>query len=276
MSEIQGRIDFITIIEVNKANPNGDPGNDNRPRQTEEGFGEISDVCIKRKIRNRLQDLGCSIYLQSEDRSDDGILNLHDRLKNNIDIASVKKNKKELNRLACEKWIDVRAFGSVFAFKGDSLTSGIRGAVTIQPAFSVNEIDIETTSITKSVNSEATEKRASDTMGEKHRVNYGVYVIKGSINARTAQLNGLTKEDCDKLFEAIRTLFINDDTCARPSGTMNVLKTYIFEHNNIDGQYSPLEVFNSIQILSEKETPTNFNDFRIEEKELPGLTVLKY
>ena len=277
MSELKGRIDFIALINVDHANPNGDPGNDNRPRQTDDGFGEISDVCIKRKMRNRLQDMGEAIFVQSEDRVNDGYLSLHDRLDANIDTKSLKKDKTGLLQLAYEKWIDVRAFGSVFAFKGSDLTAGARGAVTIQPAFSVSEIDVETLSITKSVNSESKEGKASDTMGEKHRVKYGLYVVKGSINARFANKNGLTEEDCEKILKSIKTMFVNDDTSARPAGSMEVVDLFVIKHNSLDGDASLVQIFNSLKITPNVEHPSKYNDYDIIiPEEINGLKILKY
>ena len=275
MSKINGRIDFITLIEVAHANPNGDPSNGNRPRQTDDGFGEISDVCLKRKIRNRLQDMGESIFVQSEDRTDDGITSLHERLNSKVD-KTAKKDKTKVIEIANKEWLDVRAFGGVFAFKGDDLSVGIRGAVTIQPAFSVSEIYTETSQITKSVNSEAKTGKASDTMGEKHRIKYGLYMMKGSINARTAEKNNFTEEDAEKILKAIKTMFINDDTSARPAGSMNIRKMYVFKHNNIDGQYSPYDVFNSIDVTTNVVEPDEFCDYNIEIKELKDLKMIEY
>ena len=83
MSEFTNKIDFEVLVMVKNANPNGDPLNGNRPRETYDGFGEISDVCIKRKIRNRLQDMGEKIFVQSDERSDDGCKSLADRAKSN-------------------------------------------------------------------------------------------------------------------------------------------------------------------------------------------------
>ena len=151
---LNNKIDFAVIISVRCANPNGDPLNGNRPRQTYDGYGEISDVCLKRKIRNRLQDMGESIFVQSDDNRVDDFRSLNDR----FNAANLGDTRKD----GCAKWLDVRAFGQVFAFskkgkgkpkKGeakqadteidstdgsaDSVSVGIRGPVTIQSAFSL-------------------------------------------------------------------------------------------------------------------------------------------
>ena len=153
------KIDFTMLITVTNANPNGDPLNGNRPRETFTGHGEISDVCIKRKLRNRLQDMGEKIFVQSDDRCDDGYNSLADRAKNNETLKAIINGKQTdrdtFAKAACTEWMDVRSFGQVFAFKGDSVSVGIRGPVSIQQAVSVSPVDIISMQITKSVNSES-------------------------------------------------------------------------------------------------------------------------
>ena len=132
MGAFTNKIDFEVVIMVNHGNPNGDPLNGNRPREDFDGFGEISDVCLKRKIRNRLQDMGEKIFIQSEERCDDGCKSLADRTKTNDEMQKALKAKdnEAYAKAACKTWIDVRAFGQVFAFKGNSVSVGVRGPVT--------------------------------------------------------------------------------------------------------------------------------------------------
>lgn len=132
MSELKGKIDFTLFVSADNANPNGDPLNGNRPRINMDGYGEISDVCIKRKIRNRLQDLGQKIFVQSDDRTDDPYTSLKDRADGCEELKTQIGNKKNANRdacaaIACKEWLDVRAFGQVFAFKGIPVSFGVRG-----------------------------------------------------------------------------------------------------------------------------------------------------
>ncbi len=136
MSSLQNKIDFTLIITAKNANPNGDPLNGNRPREDINGFGEISDVCIKRKIRNRLQDMGERIFVQSDDRCDDGYDSLRARADGCEALKKTAKGDKDaFAKAACEEWIDVRSFGQVFAFKGTSdVSAGVRGPVSIQQA----------------------------------------------------------------------------------------------------------------------------------------------
>lgn len=269
------KIDFAMLVEVNHANPNGDPLNGNRPRETYDGFGEISDVCIKRKIRNRLQDMGERIFVQSSERADDGCKSLSERAQNNeaLQKAVKAKNNEEYARVACETWMDVRAFGQVFAFKADKVSIGVRGPVSVQAAFSVKEINIDSLQITKSVNSEPSEKKSSDTMGMKHRVDSALYVIKGSINHQLADKTGFSEEDAEKIKEALRTLFVNDSSSARPDGSMEVRKLYWWKHNCPMGQYSSAKVHRLLEVKTLKDDPKSFEDYEIELHSLPGLEV---
>ena len=279
---LKNKIDFALIFTVKKANPNGDPLNGNRPRVDYEGFGEVSDVCLKRKLRNRLQDLGEDIFVQSEDNKKEGdeFTSLRDRYDYNENIKKIelkinkKNNKKTIDcerhaKVACETWYDVRAFGQVFAFKKDKkskkdeeenekeapVSIGIRGPVTIHNAVSINPVDIHSQQITKSVNleTESDGKKGSDTMGMKHRVEYGVYVTYGSINCQLAEKTGFSESDAEKLLTALVTLFENDESSARPSGSMKVEEVVWWKHNCKNGQYASADVHDSIEIcLDEK------------------------
>ncbi|MBN2929566.1 MAG: type I-C CRISPR-associated protein Cas7/Csd2 [Eubacterium sp.] len=253
------------------------------PRVTYEGYGEMSDVCIKRKIRNRLLDAGENIFVQSDDKNTDGYKSLKARAEANEAFgAELKKGKKaDAQRgyeIACKEWMDVRSFGQVFAFKGSDLSLGIRGPVSVQPAFSVDPIDITSMQITKSVNSEDKEGKSSDTMGMKHRVDFGVYILKGSINVQLSEKTGFTEEDAEKIKEAIRTLFVNDSSSARPDGSMVMHKLYWWKHNCKIGQYSSHKVHNSIEIKKKEgvRNPRKIEDYEIICHELPGLAVEEY
>ena len=180
------KIDFALIIRVKNANPNGDPLNGNRPRTDFQGFGEITDVCLKRKIRDRLQDAGESIFVQSDEKKTDGMTSLANRAKDKgvglgADAFNARKSSRdETAKKACEKWLDVRSFGQVFAFgksdDGAGVSIAVRGPVTLHSAFSIEPVSVTSTQITKSVSGEGDgSKKASDTMGMKHRVDSGVY-----------------------------------------------------------------------------------------------------
>src|SRR5690606_34242800 len=122
MSSLSKKIDFAIIFSVKNANPNGDPLNGNRPRTDYDGFGEITDVCLKRKIRDRLQDTGEAIFVQSDEKKVDEYHSLRARAEGVLgkEALNAKKTKPEAAaKKACEAWFDVRAFGQLFAFKSE-------------------------------------------------------------------------------------------------------------------------------------------------------------
>jgi len=258
MTTLQNKIDFALIFSAKNANPNGDPLGGNRPRTTSDGLGEVSDVCIKRKIRNRLQELGNDIFVQMDENNTDGKKSLSERFSDFLITLNKEdqKNKEVVAKKVCEKWIDVRSFGQVFAFKEGKDTSGVsigvRGPVSIQSAFSVDPVVIESIQITKSVNSESTKDggKSSDTMGMKHRVNKAVYVTYGSISPQLSEKTGFNDDDAEKIKNTLITLFDGDESSARPSGSMQILKVIWFRHNNKSGQYSSAKVHNSVIVDS--------------------------
>lgn len=283
MEALQNKIDFALIITAANANPNGDPLNGNRPRQDIDGRGEISDVCIKRKLRNRLQDMGEKVFVQSDDRCDDGIGSLHDRVKANKTLTDLSKgkstNRDEFAKAACAEWIDVRSFGQVFAFKDDAVSVGVRGPVSIQQAVSVSPVDVISMQITKSVNSESgKEGKASDTMGTKHRVAFGLYVVNGSINCQLAEKTGFTEEDAEKIKQALLTLFENDSSSARPDGSMEVCRLYWWKHSCKTPKYSSAKVHRllSVKLKDNVKRPASIEDYDIVLNSLDGLDVEKY
>ncbi len=150
---------------------------------------------------------------------------------------------------------------------------GVRGPVSIHQAVSCSPVDINSMQITKSVNSEPAEGKSSDTMGTKHFVEFGLYRIKGSINVQLAEKTGFSEEDAEKLKEALRTLFINDASAARPDGSMEVISVYWWKHNNKIGQYSAAKVHDSLKIdLKEGVSyPAGVEDYEIRIEPLPGL-----
>lgn len=274
MSKIlQNKIDFCVIISVDGANPNGDPLNGNRPRTTYEGNGEISDVCIKRKIRNRLQDMGEEIFVQSNDRCDDGYKSLGERIKGlesfKKEFTKKKPNADIIKAITCKKWIDVRSFGAVFPFKGLTVSTNVRGCVSLGFAKSLDFVHIKDFQITKSTNLNETEDGRKDktTLVSRSVVEKSCYVFYGSIHVQLAEINGFTEEDAEKIHQALITLFRNDESAARPSGTINVQRVYWWKHNNKDGQYPPIKVFKTLEIKPKKEYPF----FAVTEDPLPNL-----
>lgn len=268
MSELKGKIDFTLFVSVSNANPNGDPLNGNRPRINLDGYGEISDVCVKRKIRNRFQDLGQRVFVQPDDRTDDGFRSLKERAEGceelNKEISRKKKADRDLcAQIACKEWIDVRSFGQVFAFKGEDVSFGVRGPVSIHQAVSLSPVDVISMQITKSVNSEAgKESKASDTMGTKHRIRFAVYKVMGSVNVQLAEKTGFSQEDAEILKESLKTLFENDASSARPDGSMEVCRMYWWQHAEKTPAVSSGKIQRSFKI-NEVNRPSKFEDYNI-------------
>jgi CRISPR-associated protein Csd2 len=283
MAVLNKKIDFALVFSVKNANPNGDPLSGNMPRITLDGMGELSDVCLKRKIRDRLLEHGENIFVQSDDNRKDDFKTLKDRAENTLKEAM--KDGAKLREKACKTWVDVRAFGQVFAYKGDGkgggVSVGIRGPATIQSAFSVDSINITSIQITKSVSGEGSgEKKASDTMGMKHRVDFGLYVTYGSMNPQLAERTGFSYEDAQKIKNALLHIFDNDASSARPEGSMEVVQLYWWEHSSKSGQYSSAKVHRSLEIKPKGKTekPQSQQDYVIKVTPLDGLTpeVLTY
>jgi len=287
---LQHKIDFAVILTVDHANPNGDPLNGNRPRTDYEGYGEISDVCLKRKIRDRLMELGQGVFVQSDDRKLDGMVSLKARAESDEyglgkdAFNSKKSSREETAKRACAKWYDVRAFGQLFAFKAEggkkkkneeeesdekseSVSIPIRGPVSLHSAFSVEPVSVASIQITKSVSSEGDgTKRGADTMGMKHRVDKkAIYVFYGSINPQLAERTGFSDEDALVLKGILPRLFENDASSARPEGSMAVNQVFWWEHNSKAGQYSSAKVHKSLTVKGD-------GTFALDGEATPGLT----
>lgn len=255
MSTLRNKIDFAVIFSVKNANPNGDPLNGNRPRTDYDGFGEITDVCLKRKIRDRLQDGGNPIFVQSDEKKSDSYPSLRARAEGVLgkDKLNAKKTSpEETTKLACKEWFDVRTFGQLFAFKSeekDGVSIPIRGPVTIQSAFSVEPVSITSTQITKSVSGDGDgSKRGSDTMGMKHRVDKATYVTFGAISPQLAERTGFSDDDAEMIKQILPKLFEGDASSARPEGSMAVEKVIWWQHGSKSGQYSSAKVHRTLKV----------------------------
>jgi len=261
MPTLHTKIDFAVVLRVDHANPNGDPLNGNRPRTDYNGFGEITDVCLKRKMRDRLQELGEAIFVQSNDRRNDSAKCLRERAEKALGnkLSSIEQTVEA----ASTTWFDVRAFGQIFPFKkkgkakddegeGGGVSIPIRGPVTVRSAFSVQPVqgEIVSTQITKSVNLEGDSdlKRSSDTVGMKHRVDHGIYVFFGAMNPQLAEKTLFSDNDAEAIKRVLPRLFENDASSARPEGSMEVLKVVWWKHNCKPGRYSSAKVHRSLTV----------------------------
>ena len=245
METLSKKIDFVLFFSVKNANPNGDPLLENMPRSDYEGCGEVSDVCIKRKVRNRLQDAGYEIFVQANDRNQDGFKSLEERFNHQF---TTKNTAEEIREQACQKWIDIRSFGQVITYQKRSI--GIRGPVSISLGWSLDPVTAVTMQITRSTNGMRATKeggRSSDTMGSKNLIKFGVYKVCGSMNCYFSEKTGFNDEDANAIKEALLSLFENDLSSARPEGSMNVEKIYWFTHPDKLGVASSAKIHDLVK-----------------------------
>jgi len=241
MSDTLKQHDFVVSIVVNGANPNGDPSNENRPRTAlDGGYGEISQMCIKRKIRNALYYSGEKLFIVSDELVNDDKYSIEERTS---EILKGATSAVERKKSMLENFIDARLFGFVIAIPkpkdskkskrgesasddadGASVSCNTRGAVSIVDARSTTPIDIEEVNITKSTNGSKTadNKKSSDTMGGCYYKTSGVYVFYGSVNRFWGEKNMVTEDDVKKLQNAIMNMFENDISISRPAGSMSI------------------------------------------------------
>ena len=278
---INKKVDFIALVEVSNANPNGDPLAGNMPRTDANGYGLISDVAIKRKIRNRMQDMGYPIFVQSRDRIEDDFKSLQKRFENEFKKSD---SDADIEKGSNEKWLDVRSFGQVITFLNKSI--GIRGPISISIAKSLLPITSTSMQITRSTNGMEAKNdsgRSSDTMGTKHFVDHAVYVIYGSVNAYFAEKTGFSDEDLAVVKECLLTLFENDASSARPEGSMAIRDVFWFTHGSKLGTVSSAKIRDLLQ-WQEPQVEVNrlasYSDYHIQldqekvaEYEAQGLTV---
>lgn len=261
------KIDFVVYFTVENANPNGDPLSGNMPRQDNELKGIVSDVCLKRKIRNRMQDMGNEIFVQANERISDS----HKSLEARFNAMFPKKNKvpdDDIYEKMCQSYIDTRSFGQVVTFQNRSI--GIRGPVSVTMAKSVQPVNISSMQITRSTNgmeAEVGKQRSSDTMGMKHYVDFGLYAFSGSINPYFSEKTGFSEEDAEVIKEALQTLFVNDVSSARPDGSMEVIKVLWIKHPNKLGVLSTAKIrpLLSARLKDESLSGQSFTDYVIEE-----------
>jgi len=258
---LENKIDFMVTIEVREANANGDPLSGNMPRTDAKGHGLISDVAIKRKIRNRMQDFGHPTFVQAGDRIEDEFRSLEKRFSNQF---NAKDSDEDIEEKANKLWLDVRSFGQVFTYLKKSI--GVRGPVSINMAKSLEPIVISSLQITRSTNGmEAKNEsgRSSDTMGMKYFVDYGVYLLKGSINPNFAEKTGFSTEDVEVIKQALVSLFENDASSARPEGSMRVKEVFWFTHSNKLGNISSARVFDLFEFDKENQEKNTYEDYGI-------------
>lgn len=273
MKEIKNRIDFLYVVDVKNGNPNGDPDGANCPRQdTETGNGIITDVCIKRKIRNYVDMVagnkpGYEIFI-----SDKAVLNRRQEDVENSE--AVTSGKKDLAQALCEKYYDIRTMGAVLTNGGNH--GQLRGPLQIGIGESVEPIMPVEMCITRCAVTKEEDENKERTMGRKSIVPYGLYVIPGFISANLAQQTGFNQDDLDLLFDALTNMFDHDRSAAR--GLMSAQKLIVFEHDSVYGNAPAHKLFELVTITRKPDVEVARSikdyDITIDEEHLPkGVTI---
>lgn len=278
---ITKKIDFVATIVVNGANPNGNPLDANRPRVDNRGYGEISDVCLKHKLRMILDAMwqeslnredGNAVLLVGNNYGDERVSTVQKRIEEYFgDKFLLDESNKNIGVRICEKFIDVRCFGTLLAVQKAQLQKGkqetakpkrdeglsvpVTGAVTIQTAKSVQKISVVETQITKSMSFVSEDKKGSDTMGLKYRVDRAAYVVYGTISPYMAEKNKMTTADAEAIKYAIKHMFDLDASAARPSGTMEVKELFWMTHPSKLGSKPSAAVHRAVEIVKQEEYP---------------------
>jgi len=274
MSELKNRIDFVYIFDVQDGNPNGDPDAGNLPRvDAETGMGLVTDVCLKRKVRNYVQvakdcTTGYDIFIKEKAVLNKSIDAAHEEesVKNAVDKTTAARN------VMCKKYFDIRAFGAVMSTGKNA--GQVRGPIQFTFARSVDPIAAMEHSITRMA--VATEKEAEKqggdnrTMGRKATVPYGLYVCHGFISANLAQQTGFSEEDLALFWDALKNMFDVDRSAAR--GLMSAQKLIVFKHESVLGNAPANKLFDIVKIEKKCEgAPRKFSDYivTIDDKNLP-------
>ena len=279
MTELKNRIDFVYIFDVQDGNPNGDPDAGNLPRvDAETGMGLVTDVCLKRKVRNYVQVAkgltdGYDIFIKEK-----AVLNSEiDKAHDDEDVKNAKDKTAAARQFMCRNYYDIRTFGAVMSTGKNA--GQVRGPIQFTFARSVAPIATAEHSITRMA--VATEKEAEKqngdnrTMGRKATVPYGLYVCHGFISANLAKQTGFSVEDLNLFFEALKNMFDVDRSAAR--GLMSAQKLIVFRHDSELGNAPANKLFDRVKVEKVTEdAPRSFSDYRVEidKSDLPsGVTV---
>ena len=283
---IKNRYDFVILFDVENGNPNGDPDAGNMPRiDPETGLGLVTDVCLKRKIRNYVEivkegEPGYGIYIKDSvplNRSDETAYKA-------LDVKDVKKAKKDdpdldrkIRDFMCENFYDIRTFGAVMTtFVKAALNCGqVRGPVQLGFARSVDPIVPQEVTITRvAITTEADAERKGTEMGRKYIVPYGLYRAEGFVSANLARkTTGFSEEDLALLWNAIIHMFDEDRSAAR--GKMAVRELIVFKHSTELGDAPAYKLFEAVQAKKNVDVPRSYRDYdvSVDESAIPeGVT----
>lgn len=279
MSELKNRIDFVYIFDVQDGNPNGDPDAGNLPRvDAETGMGLVTDVCLKRKVRNYVQVAkdcaeGYDVFIKEKAVLNKSIDAAHDE----ESVKNAKDKTSAARDVMCRKYFDVRTFGAVMSTGKNA--GQVRGPIQLTFARSVDPIATMEHSITRMA--VATEKEAEKqggdnrTMGRKATVPYGLYVCHGFISANLGKQTGFSEEDLALFWDALKNMFDVDRSAAR--GLMSAQKLIVFKHDSVLGNAPANKLFDLVTVRKKCEgAPRAFSDYTvtIDKDALPaGVTI---
>ena len=280
MSELKNRIDFVYIFDVQDGNPNGDPDAGNLPRvDAETGMGLVTDVCLKRKVRNYVQVAkqltdGYDIFIKEKAVLNTLINNAHD----DESVKAAKDKTMAARDVMCSKYYDIRTFGAVMSTGKNA--GQVRGPIQMTFARSVDPVTALEHSITRMA--VATEKEAEKqggdnrTIGRKATIPYGLYVCHGFISANLAQQTGFSQEDLELFFDALKNMFDVDRSAAR--GLMSAQRLIVFKHDSVLGNAPANKLFDLVTVeRKDKTVPArSFADYEvtIDNEHLPaGVTI---
>ncbi|MCC8118619.1 MAG: type I-C CRISPR-associated protein Cas7/Csd2 [Bacteroidales bacterium] len=266
MADLNNRIDFVYIFDVQDGNPNGDPDAGNLPRvDAETGNGIVTDVCLKRKVRNYIQtakgaEPGYDIFIKERAVLDNMVEQVYkfESVKAEKDSA---KQKALAKKALCDTYYDIRAFGAVIATSKKQ--DQVRGPIQFTFARSVEPITPIEHSITRMAVTKEADVDKERTMGRKSTVPYGLYVAHGFVSANLAKQTGFTEEDLNLLWEALKNMFENDHSAAR--GLMSPRKILAFKHDSELGNAPASKLFDLVQIKRKDEVGVarKFEDYKI-------------
>ena len=266
MAEIDKRIDFVYVFDVHDGNPNGDPDAANLPRvDAETGHGLVTDVCLKRKIRNyvdlsRSSEPNYNIFIQEAAVLDNRVEAIYETEK--VKRADKASQKDAAKQALCDRYYDIRTFGAVIATKEKQ--GQVRGAVQLTFGRSVDPIVSLNHAITRMAVTKESDKDKERTMGRKATVPYGLYVVHGFVNANLANQTGFNKEDLQLLWDALINMFDNDRSAAR--GLMSAQKLIVFEHDSKLGNAPANKLFDLVSIAKKAgvDAPRSVDDYEIQ------------
>lgn len=281
---IQNRYEFVLFFDVTNGNPNGDPDAGNMPRlDPESSKGLVTDVCLKRKIRNFVEvayenEPGYEIYVKEK-----SVLNLQN--KRAYDALGIESEAKKLPKdeakarditaWMCKNFFDIRSFGAVMTTEVNS--GQVRGPVQFAFAQSIDPVIPIEVSITRMAVTNEKDLEKERTMGRKYIVPYALYRVHGFISAKLAEKTGFSDEDLEKLWQALQLMFEHDRSAAR--GEMAARKLIVFKHDSVLGNLPAHKLFDAVHVTrvnGEKDTPaTAYSDYEIaiNKENLKGVTI---